>query len=114
MEVGNNIQSRQQDGILVCSLSGRLDAVSASETSNELLELIAGNFVNVLLNLENLEYVSSLGLRVFVQAAKQLGAKGGTLKLCSATSPVRKVLEISALDTLLDLRDDEADALGRF
>jgi anti-sigma B factor antagonist len=114
MEVGNTIQSRQQDGILVCSLSGRLDAVSANGTSSELLELIGGNVVKVLLNLEKLEYVSSLGLRVFVQAAKQLGGKGGTLKLCSATAPVRKVLEISALDTLLDLRDNEADALQSF
>ena len=112
--MAKNIQSREQNGILVCSLSGRLDAVSANETSSELLELTAGSVVKVLLNLEKLEYVSSLGLRVFVQAAKQLGGKGGTLKLCSATPAVRKVLEISALDTLLDLRDNEDEALQSF
>lgn len=113
--MANNIQSSEQDGVLVCSLSGRLDAVSANATGSELLELMAaGDVMKVLLNLEKLEYISSLGLRVFVQAAKQLGGKGGVLKLCSATPPVRKVLEISALDSLLDLRDEQDDALQSF
>ena len=113
--MADNIESRLEGDIMVCAIIGRLDAVSAESTSSDLLSLIAScDSGKVLLDLAKLEYVSSLGLRVFVQAAKQLNGSGGTLKLCSATPPIQKVLEISALDSLLDLRDDVADALSAF
>lgn len=113
--MSHTLTPRITDGILVCTITGRLDAVSADAAATELLALLeTENNTKVLLNLEQLDYVSSLGLRVFVRAAKVVNGNGGTLKLCSATPPVKKVLEISALDSLLDLRDDEDEALSSF
>ncbi|MEY3018390.1 MAG: hypothetical protein RL336_1525, partial [Pseudomonadota bacterium] len=92
------IKSREEAGVFVCSIEGRLDAVAADLVAAELLALVDGSGRKVLLNLSGLDYVSSLGLRVFVRVAKTVKAADGVLKLCCARPPVQKVLEISALD----------------
>ena len=108
------LETRQEGSVFVCDISGRLDAISSDRFAQDLLEKLAGAGPSVLLNLSKLEYVSSMGLRVFVKAAKAVSAANGTLKVCSPTLPVLRVLEISGLDTLLDLREDEASALASF
>ncbi|MFM8354992.1 MAG: STAS domain-containing protein, partial [Gammaproteobacteria bacterium] len=108
------ITSQHVGDILVCRLSGRLDAPGADALSAHLLPLLEGDPRRVLLNLEDLGYISTFGLRVLVKAAKTVKAGGGLLKLCSAPPTVRKVLEISGMDQLLDLRDNESAGLGAF
>ncbi len=108
------ITTRQEAGILVCELSGRLDATSSEAAATELLALVAAGNAKLLLNLKTLDYVSSIGLRVFVRVAKATHAAGGALKLCSPTSSVAKVLEISGMDNLLDLHTEESAALAAF
>ena len=114
MELTLMLETRQEGDVFVCDISGRLDAISADSFAEELLGELAGAGPSVLLNLSGLEYISSMGLRVFVKAVKAVNAAKGTLKVCSPTVAVLRVLEISALDTLLDLRDDEASALASF
>jgi anti-anti-sigma factor len=100
--------------VLVCRLSGRLDGNAADPLANDLLPLLTDPGRQVLLNLETLDYISSIGLRVLVKAAKAVKGSGGALKLCSASPTVRKVLEISGMDQLLDLRESESAALAAF
>ncbi len=108
------ISTRRESGVLVCELGGRLDATTAEAAGEELLSLVAAGSSRLLLNLSSLDYVSSMGLRVFVRAAKAAHAAGGALKLCSPTAPVAKVLEISGMDNLLDMHADESAALAAF
>ena len=108
------ITTRQETGILVCELGGRLDATSSEAAATELLALVAAGNAKLLLNLKTLDYVSSIGLRVFVRVAKATHAAGGALKLCAPTTSVAKVLEISGMDNLLDLHTEESAALAAF
>jgi anti-sigma B factor antagonist len=75
---------------------------------------IVGNAEKMLLNLENLEFLSSAGLRVFLRTAKQQKGSGGAIKVCSATGVVKEVMEISGFGSLLDLHESESDALAAF
>jgi anti-anti-sigma factor len=108
------ITTRQETGILVCELGGRLDATSSEAAATELLALVGAGNAKLLLNLKTLDYVSSIGLRVFVRVAKATHAAGGALKLCAPTTSVAKVLEISGMDNLLDLHTEESAALAAF
>ena len=108
------ITTRHEAGILVCELKGRLDAITADAAGEEIIALLAAGNRRVLLNLSALDYVSSMGLRVFSRASRAAHAAGGSLKLCSPTAPVAKVLEISGMDNLLDLYATESAALAAF
>ena len=61
------LETRQEGDVFVCDISGRLDAISADSFAEELLGELAGAGPSVLLNLSGLEYISSMGLRVFVK-----------------------------------------------
>ncbi len=108
------ISTRHEAGIIVCELKGRLDTVTSEATWDEIMALVAAGNSRLLLNLAALDYISSIGLRVFVRAAKATHAAGGALKLCSPTASVAKVLEISGMDNLLDLHTAESAALAAF
>lgn len=108
------LEHTMMGSVLVCRLSGRLDANAADPLTEALLPLLNEPGRQVLLNLESLDYISSIGLRVLVKAAKSVKGSGGALKLCSASPAVRKVLEISGMDQLLDLRETEPAALAAF
>lgn len=104
--------SRAVGNVLVFDLSGRLDATTSEQLAARLLPEIEGETRQVLFNLAEISYMSSIGLRVLVQSAKTLKASGSGLRICAAGPSVQKVLEISGLDQLFGLRDTEDAALA--
>ena len=66
----------------------------------------------VLLNFEKLTYLSSLGLRVIVQAAKLLHDRTGELRICNARDDVKNVLKISGFHSMIKIYDTEAEAFA--
>ncbi len=108
------IKTRDADGIVVVDLSGKLDTQTSGPASEELTRIAQGDRMRILVNLENVEFVSSAGLRVLLRLAKTLGATDGVLKICCASGVVKEVMEISGFGTLLDIHETEASALESF
>lgn len=106
-------RTRLEDDITVVDLLGNLDT-HTSGTAAEELARIAQGASKLLLNLEGLEFLSSAGLRVLLRTSKQLKRAGGATKICGAKGTVLEVLEISGLDTLMDLHVSEREALSAF
>jgi len=107
------ISTRTVNDVTVVDISGSLDTHTSGAASDEMAKVI-GNAEKMLLNLENLEFLSSAGLRVFLRTAKQQKGSGGAIKVCNATGVVKEVMEISGFGSLLDLHEFESDALAAF
>ena len=107
------ISTRNVGEVTVVDISGSLDTHTSGAASDEIGKVV-GSTGKMLLNLENLEFLSSAGLRVFLRTAKQQKGSGGVIKVCSATGVVKEVMEISGFGSLLDLHDSESDALAAF
>ena len=90
------------DGILL-EIKGKLTAVEESAFQEAVNEAIAGTN-NLTLDLENVHYISSSGLRILVSAKKQIDAKGGVLSIINACKDVRDVFEITGLSDLFGLQ----------
>jgi anti-sigma B factor antagonist len=108
------ISSRRIDGVVIVDMTGRLDAAAAGDGNDQLAQIIQGGQHNILVNLEQLEFISSAGLRVLLLAAKLLQQSGGKLKLCSANTLVKDVLEMSGFTSLISLYATEGDAVASF
>lgn len=108
------ITKRVTDSALVVDVLGKLDTQTAGSAMDQLQQYLGVDKGNLLINLSGLDFVSSSGLRVILRAAKQVRASGGTMKVCGARGVVKEVLEISGFDSLLDLHDDEDQALASF
>jgi anti-sigma B factor antagonist len=113
-EAPMKIETRKIHDVLVVDMSGTLDSTSSGEAGDRIVNVAEGEHKRVLLNLAELEYVSSAGLRVILRGAKLLQGKRGELKICNAKGPVRDVLETSGFKSLIKVYDTEQEAFSAF
>lgn len=108
------IETRKIHDVLVVDMGGSLDSTSSGEAGDRIANIAKGEHKRVLLNLAELEYVSSAGLRVILRGAKLLQGNRGELKICNAKGPVRDVLETSGFKSLIKVYDTEQEAFSAF
>jgi anti-anti-sigma factor len=97
-----DIAESDAHGVLVASLSGRLDLASAAAAEAALLGMV-GKRQPVLVDLSGLAYASSAGLRVLLKVAREAKSTGHGLALCGAQGPVKEVLEVSGFPAMIPL-----------
>lgn len=105
------IKQTQHNDILLIEPSGRLDSVSSPALDQSIAASLAGNS-RLVLDLRDLEYISSAGLRVLLGAAKKVKQLGGRLILCGLKPHIHEVFEISGFLSILDIQPDQAAALA--
>jgi anti-anti-sigma factor len=79
------------------SLNGELDPHTAPLLQQEIDGVLAAGGSDLVLDLSQLGFVDSSGLRVLISAQHQLDELGGTLALRSPSETVRRLLEITGL-----------------
>lgn len=90
---------KKNEGSTALLLSGRLDTATAPELENEISGILP-TAESLVLDMENLEYISSAGLRVILKTHKALEPKGG-LKLRNVPESVKEVFDITGFSDFL-------------
>lgn len=98
--------------VVVAKLAGRLDSGSAAAAEEQLTRLVGGSAPRLVIDLSQLDYVSSAGLRVLLIVARKVQQAQGRLALFGLSPGVRDVFSISGFDKILTVRDDRAAALA--
>lgn len=97
------------DGILIAAVSGRVDEASweaFAEQMRQAIEQAAGaKLLELMLDLSNLDYMSSRGLRVLTMAKRQAEASGLSITLAAPNDVMREILAISRYDKLFHISD---------
>ena len=91
------VSHENENGITQIVIKGRLDAVTAPQAEQLISEAVREENIRLLFNLCDLEYISSAGLRLILQTAKEVYEKGGQIVLCCSNENVRVILESSQL-----------------
>ena len=103
-------KQEQREGWLVLHLEGRIDAGSALDFDAALDALTGDGSLKLLLNCENLAYISSAGLRSLLVLTKKLKAGQGRLHFCGLSGMVKEIFEISGFTGMFVVRDTVGDA----
>ncbi|MCS0504673.1 STAS domain-containing protein [Ancylobacter mangrovi] len=98
---------------VVTVVKGRLDS-SSSPRLDEMLAVIPDGSTAVLLDFEELTYISSAGLRVVLKAAKLARSSSVALAVCSLTPQVHEVFEVSGFSSLIPIHQSRETALASF
>jgi anti-anti-sigma factor len=104
------IVEQKNGDVLTLGLKGRLDGVTSKGVEQKVLGHIDAGERRLIFDLAGLEYVSSIGLRVLMLAAKRLRAVNGKLAVCELQPPIAKVFEISGFGSILAIVATRADA----
>ena len=108
------IKKEKKNDITCLRIEGCLDASNSSVAEKSVLDTVAAEGANMIIDLSELQYISSAGLRVILVVAKDIKTKNGKIVLCSMTDSVRKVFEISGFTSIFDIQDNVEAALKRF
>ena len=106
-----NIVVNKIGEINVVQVEGRLDTTNYGELEAELTKLTDNNEKYILLDLDNLEYISSSGLRVLLIFLKKMKAADGRFMLCGMSGEIRDIFEISGFVNIFEIFDDQEAAL---
>jgi anti-sigma B factor antagonist len=108
--------SRRFADVVVASPVGRIDHGSAGPFEEALLPLLGQSNIDkvaLLLDFSGVEYISSVGLRVLMAAAKQARAQESSIAIASLQPIVAEIFGISRFDRILDVYPSVADALAQ-
>ncbi|MBP8645565.1 MAG: STAS domain-containing protein [Syntrophobacteraceae bacterium] len=95
-------------------VKGRLDAITAPDFEKECAAWIDRGENQFIVDLEELEYISSAGLRSVLITAKRLKSDNGRICFCNTRGMVRKVFNISGFQSMFPMYDTLDEALTRF
>lgn len=95
------IQKIRSGSVLILKLSGRLDIITAPELEKVLKEELQG-VKNLTFDLEQLEYISSAGLRVLLIAIKKMNAEG-SIKVKNVNDLVGEVFEVTGFSDFVEI-----------
>lgn len=88
---------------LIVKLIGRLDTLTSPDLEDKLEEALEG-VEKLVFDLEDLDYISSAGLRVLLGASQEMDeVDGGEMMIRNITQPVREVFEVTGFNTAFNI-----------
>ena len=96
------------------TVSGRIDGSNANELETAFAGLTDDGHYQIVAELSGVEYMSSAGLRALVATMRECKKHRGDLRIAKPSDRIQEVLELAGLDTIFQIFDDSAAAVGSF
>ncbi|MGE5499791.1 MAG: STAS domain-containing protein [Syntrophothermus sp.] len=109
-----NVATREDSQVNVVDLHGYLDAHTAPELENVFTRLIEDKKYKVVVNFENLAYISSAGLGVFMAYVETMRENEGDIKFSNMSQKVYNIFDLLGFPLLYEFYSDEKTAIQKF
>ena len=106
------IDAERANGTVIAKADGRIDSSNSREFHSELEATVADSDAGLVLDFEDVSYISSAGMRVILLTAKSLQKSGTKFALCSMNDSIREVFRISGFDKVIEIHESQAEALS--
>ncbi|MBN2411068.1 STAS domain-containing protein [candidate division KSB1 bacterium] len=108
------VNRTDKEDISVLYIGGFLDAHTAPDLENAIQNLIDGERYKIIVNFNDLTYISSAGLGVFMGYIELIRNNDGDIKMSNMSPKIFRVFDLLGFPTLYDIVDDEIKALENF
>jgi len=98
-------------GYRCVALSGRLDLKGTQEVDAQFTEETGAKKESVLVDLSNVTYIASIGIRMFLSNIKQLRAANAKMVILKPQKMVEEVLKLAGVDAIIPIEHDQAAAV---
>lgn len=100
--------------ISIIKVGGYIDTTTASELERALDSLLKQGRFNIIVDLGNVDYISSAGWGIFISEIKSIRENGGDLKLVRMVPDVYEIFELLEFHHILDVYDSVDEAINKF
>ncbi|MBN1155190.1 STAS domain-containing protein [candidate division KSB1 bacterium] len=105
------IETREINRYIIVDIKGDVDLYSSPQIRKVLLENIAKKVSGLIINLKSVSYMDSSGIATLVESLQRLNEYRGKLVITHVQGAVKDVFELSRLDKVFTIVDNESDAL---
>lgn len=110
-----DLKTKKVGNVIEVFLAGRLDVQISMNIENEIQKIIHKNPTShLLMNLGEIKYMSSSGIRIFVSTMRVLKETERMLRICNMSNEVRRVFKIVELLDMFDVFENEEEAIDSF
>jgi anti-anti-sigma factor len=107
------IRARQNNGIIILDLAGRID-VNSANLVEVIGQCIHDGYNDILCNLEDVDFIDYMGTSVVVIAYKEVMNNSGRMKFCNVPAHIRNNFSVAGMDRVIEMYVDEDSALKSF
>ena len=107
-----NISKTQFNRCEMVKISGKIDHSNYQTLENYLNDLIKAGSYHIILDMEEVYYMSSAGIRLLTSVRSACKRHGGNLGLVNVQERIREVIELAALTKLFTFYEDAVEAVG--
>jgi len=104
----------EKGDVSVINLKGFLDAHTAPTLENNFTQLIENNKYKIVVNFEDLAYISSAGLGVFMAYIESVRENKGDIKLTNMSDKVYNIFDLLGFPLLYEIYKKEEEAVKKF
>lgn len=104
----------QKDGISIATLAGRIDARNADEFQNMIESGVDSGAHAVILDFEQVSYISIAGLQTGLYIAQNLNKRGKQFAVCAVSGQVGDIVEFSGFAERVPVYESRATAINAF
>jgi len=112
MEMDLVINVRRDTAVPIIDLAGELDAYTSARFREAMIDLIEAGAASLIISMMKVEYIDSSGLGALVGGLKRSSEHGGKIVIVCDNPQIRKVFEITGLEKVFPLFEDEKDAVN--
>ena len=98
-----NINIEQSKEEIWVRIIGELDTVATTEQADELQQVLDLADKAIVVDCTELEYISSAGLRFFMQLKRESEAKGGSIRICHLNEDVADIFRMSGFQNIFEI-----------
>ncbi len=106
------VTSRKLSDITLVKMHGSLASTTAGQGNEEMKKILDAGTKKIVLNLGDLDYMSSAGMRVLLLTSKLLSNDRGEMKICEAKGVVGEALTTSGFNSMIQLYNTEEEAIA--
>ena len=100
--------------VSVISVKGYVDTTTSTDLEESLKRLLSKGRFDIVIDLGDVNYISSAGWGIFISEIKEIRENGGDLKLAAMIGDVYEVFELLEFQTILESFDTVEEAVGSF
>ena len=106
-----NVTTEREDGVLSAEVGGHIDGSNAAEFEETIRTAIDESDRAVIMDFEQLFYISSAGLRAVLITAKSLWKQNTRFALCSLSDQIKVVFKSTGFDRMISIHGSRREAL---
>ena len=105
-----NLTVKPIKDMTIVECEGRIDGITSEQLQSQLMQIIEEGQSNIILDMTAVNYISSVGFRVFLIAQKKTHTMDGQVVLCGLKGELKELFKIAGFTAIFKFVDDVTQA----